>query len=89
MPLASADSWEDIGIGLRLKVPSLEEIGKFRRGRRMSEVVRSWLKREYNVKKFGEPSWRALVQVVANPAAGNDPKLALKIARKHPGNFHV
>lgn len=55
----------------------------------MNEVVRSWLKREYNVKKFGEPSWQALVQVVANPAAGNDPKLALEIARKHPGNFHV
>ena len=87
--LPLVDSWEPIGIGLRLQLSTLDEVGKLTLGRRMERVIQSWLKREYNVEKFAKPTWRTLVEVVANRAAGNDPDLALEIARKHPGNFHA
>lgn len=87
MPLV--DSWEPIGIGLRLQLSTLDEICKLSPGMRMIRVIGSWLKRRYNVEKFGKPTWRTLVEVVANRAAGNDPDLALEIARKYPGNFHA
>ena len=34
---------------------------------------------------FGKPTWRRLVEVVEDPVGGNDPALAQKIARDHPG----
>ena len=44
-----------------------------------------WLKKQYNYHKYGPPSWRALVKAVANPAGGNNPAKAMKIAENHPG----
>ena len=52
----------------------------------MSEVLKNWLRRNYNVERFGEPTWRAVVEVVAHSAAGDNCALALSIARKHTGN---
>jgi len=52
-------------------------------------VVREWLKRNYNVGKFGEPTWRKLVEVVGSPVGGNNLKLAMKIAKEHPGVWHL
>ena len=49
----------------------------------LSEVIANWLKKNYNTEKFGLPTWRWLVEVVADPAAGNDRALAEVIARKH------
>ena len=42
--------------------------------------------RNYNVERFGEPTWRAVVKVVAHPAAGDNCALALSIAKQHSGN---
>ena len=44
-----------------------------------------WLQREYDVQQCGPPSWRALVEAVADPAGGNDTDLAESIAEKYPG----
>ena len=49
----------------------------------LSDVIENWLKRNYNTERFGPPTWRKLVEIVADPAAGNDRALAGKIARKH------
>ena len=87
LPLVA--SWHAIGIGLRLKLSILDKIRDLSPGERMTEVVLAWLRREYNVERFGEPTWRTLVKVVAHTAAGNNPKLALEIAREHPGNLQV
>ena len=46
-------------------------------------MLTHWLKRNYNVKKFGEPSWQRLVEVVGHPAGGANPALASQIAEKH------
>ena len=37
------------------------------------------------VKRFGNPTWRRLVEAVEDPVGGNDHALAQKIAAKHPG----
>ncbi len=51
----------------------------------MGEVVVEWLKRNYNTTRFGCPTWKMLVKVVANPNGGNNNYLAEKIASQHPG----
>ncbi len=51
----------------------------------MGEVIEEWLKRNYNTTRFGRPTWKMLVEVVANPNGGNNNYLAEKIASQHPG----
>lgn len=88
MPIVA--SWKAIGEGLRLRVGSLEEIKKANHDvprECMSEMLKCWLRRNYNVRRFGVPTWRTVVKVVADPAAGNNCSLALRIAEKHPGKF--
>ena len=46
-------------------------------------MVIEWLKRNYNVRKFGEPTWQKLVQAVGHPAGGANMALAREIARRH------
>ena len=87
MPVAS--SWKAIGRGLRITSGRLEIIQKDNPGNSkecLSETLTCWLKQNYNVEKFGEPTWRAVVKVVACPAAGDNCALALSIAGKHSGN---
>ena len=82
-----AARWKDIGIALRLKNGQLNEIESKNPGkpqRCLSDVIENWLKRNYNVKKFGPPTWRWLVEIVAHQAGGNDKDLADKIARQYP-----
>ena len=84
-----AESWKWLIVGLRLprRIESL--IAK----KHLNDpeacllaVVEEWLKGVHNVQKYGHPSWRTLVQAVADPAGGADPALARSIAAKHPGN---
>ena len=51
-------------------------------------VIVLWLQREYDVEQYGPPSWRALVEAVADPAGGNDIHLAESIADKYSGPRH-
>ena len=48
------------------------------------EMLLLWLNQEYNVARFGRPTWRTLVQAVDMESGGNSPELAKKIALKHP-----
>ena len=49
------------------------------------ELLGGWLKESYDVKRYGHPSWRALVRAVASSPGGGNPALAQTIAAKHPG----
>ena len=51
-------------------------------------VIVLWLQREYDVEQYGPPSWRALVEAVADPTGGNDTHLAESIAEKYRGKRH-
>ena len=81
-----AARWMDIGTALRLKSDTLDNI-ETRCGnvphRCLDLMVREWLKRNYNAKKFGEPTWQKLVKAVNSPAGGANTALARDIASRH------
>ena len=90
MPVVN--SWKAIGRGLRIDSGHLEMIQKDNPGNSkecFSEMLTCWLKRNYNVERFGEPTWRAVVKVVARPAAGDNCALALNVAKQHSGNINL
>lgn len=78
--------WKAIGTGLGIKRGRLDEIEAAHPGdpsECLAEVLTTWLRKGYNVKRFGEPTWQKLVQALSDPAAGSNPALALTIAKKH------
>ena len=84
--ISVAANWRSIGIALRLKPDVLENIETRYHGdprKCLSSMIVEWLKRNYNVEKFGEPTWRWLVEAVGDPAGGANTVLARKIATKH------
>ena len=84
LPVAS--KWKNIGLALRLTPNSLNTIGaKENVTDCLLEVLTQWLKKTYNVERFGEPSWKLLVKAVSDPAGGSDRALAESIAQKHQG----
>ena len=83
--------WKPIGVNFGLKSSKLKEIEETHHGnpkKCLFEVVTNWLNKNYNTSKFGEPSWRMVVDVVADPAAGDSSVLARSIASKHPCMFY-
>ena len=90
MPVAG--SWKAIGAGLRIDSGRLNTIQDSYPGKPkdcLSEMLTCWLNRNYNVERFGEPTWRAVVKAVAHPAAGDNCVLALNIAKQHSGNSQL
>ena len=78
--------WRSIGDALRLKSVALESIQAGSGGNPpacLASMVTEWLKRNYNVQRFGEPTWKRLVEVVGHPAGGANMAVAMDIARKH------
>ena len=51
--------WKYIGLALRLDPDKLDEIEADNRNveESLTNVLKLWLKKSYNAKKFGEPSW--------------------------------
>ena len=90
--MAVAGSWKTVGRGLRIDSGHLNVIQESNSGKPkecLSEMLTCWLNRNYNVERFGEPTWRAVVKVVAHPAAGDNCALALSIAEQHSGNSQM
>ena len=78
--------WKSIGIALRLMSNILDRTEVRNRGEPiacLTTMVAHWLKRKYNVERFGEPTWQMLVEAVAHPAGGANTALAREIARRH------
>ena len=83
-----ASKWKNIGLALRLAPDSLNTLSiKEDVTDCLREVLTQWLKKTYNVKRFGEPSWKLLVKAVSDQAGGNDRALAQRIAQKHQGIY--
>ena len=81
--------WKAIGEGLRLSLGALDEIETtHNRNPRdcMSAMLKHWLRRNYDVEQFCEPTWRLVVKVVGHSAAGSNCALAMSIAGRHSGN---
>jgi len=78
--------WNSIGIALRLKSDTLDVIRASNIGDPhscLTSMVKEWLKRNYDVRKFGEPTWHRLVEAVSSPAGGANMALARDMARRH------
>ena len=78
--------WKGIGTALRLNPDLLMVIEAKCRGNPtacLTSVITNWLKGSHNVKRFGRPTWRQLVEAVGHPAGGANKGLARKIAEKH------
>ncbi|CAI8007272.1 hypothetical protein GBAR_LOCUS5125 [Geodia barretti] len=80
-----AAEWKGLGLALRLHPGTLDTIEADCRDvqSRLREVLTQWLKKAYDTRRFGAPSWQLLVAAVAHPAGGNNPALALTIAHNH------
>ena len=76
-----ATRWRDIGLVLGILDTKLEAVKADKTAAEdcLTEMLRLWLKRAYNVEKYGEPSWQSLRQAVRNPAGGASPAHADKI----------
>ena len=78
--------WKSIGIALRLKPSILDGISARNSGDPpacLTSMVAEWLNKNYNVQRFGEPTWQGLLEAVGDPAGGDNTALAREIARRH------
>ena len=77
----------NIGACLKLKSSLLDKIESETpdHSKGLRKVISNWLLKNYNVEKFGEPTWKKLVEAVASSNGGNNTDLAMKIAANHKG----
>ena len=73
--------WRDIGRKLGIRPSTIDSISADHSqcGPCLSEVIKHWLKLNYDVSKFGQPSWRKLAKAVS----GYDKRLFYSLARDH------
>ena len=80
-----AAKWRSIGIFLGVRDSWLEAIQGNNPQDCLRQTLATWLRRNYNVKRFGEPTWVRLVEAVNDSSGGGNPSLAMEIARGHGG----
>lgn len=81
--------WDFVGSALGLPISTLDITKKKQTPEEcLFAVLTEWLKLNYNCDKHGMPTWRKLVEVIGDPAGGNDRDLARKIAQAHPKKGH-
>ena len=77
--------WKSVGLALRLSPTQLDVIEKENRSldECLIEVLTLWLKKSYDTKRYGNPSWELLAEAVGHPAGGNDSAVARGIRERH------
>jgi hypothetical protein len=82
-----------LGRSLRLRNDNLEAIRKkypdHDTEQALNDVLLVWLNKEYNVERFGPPTWRMLVEAVNKKSGGNNYELAKQIALNHPAGIII
>ena len=53
----------------------------------MGKVVSGYLSGNYNVKRFGPPTWKKIVEAVEKPAGGGSVAEAERIAKSYAGRL--
>ena len=73
--------WRDIGRKLGMQPGTLDSISAdhSKCGPCLSEVVKQWLKLNYDASKFGQPCWRKLAEAIS----GLDKRLFYSLANDH------
>ena len=80
--------WKDIGLELGIRVLRLDAIETEATDcmERLTKMLTMWLRLDYSFEKHQRPSWRRLVEAVAQSTGGGDRRLAMEIAKRHPGS---
>lgn len=52
----------------------------------MERIIIHWLRMNYDVERFGPPTWKALIEAVEHRLGGNNHRLAMDIISKLGGN---
>ena len=80
-----AVNWRAIGLALRLRDPDLGAIAVGDKSVYgcLTDMLRLWLNKSYDVIKYGEPSWQMLENAVRARAGGNNPAIADQIHRRY------
>ena len=74
-----------IELGLRFRdMGAIKKAFQLDVAQAFTEVLGIWLRHRYDVKKYGPPTWRRLVEAVNSPTGGNNHALAKRIADHHP-----
>ena len=82
--------WRNLCLILGISADDLSAIWKEQSGDAdacLQEGLTCWLKEGYDTDKHHPPSWRWLVDAVANSAGGDNHALALDIAENHKGKL--
>ena len=74
---ALASSWEQLVVYLGLPFDLIDNTIR-PASNCWSEALKQWIKQNYNIKKFGQPSWRTLLRAVAQVNKLQFKKLAEK-----------
>ena len=78
--------WKGFGGALRLIPTSLNNI-EANNNSDPNECLRSviveYLRKNYDYKTHGLPSWRKIAEAISHRSGGNDDDVALQIAQKH------
>ena len=80
--------WNNLCLALRISPGDLSAVEEKRHGDVVAclrDGLSLWLQGCYDKVKYGPPTWRMLVDAVANSAGGDDHSLALEIAKEHRG----
>lgn len=79
-----ATRWKWIGIALNLSTSDMDIINQEFDSihDKLLEMISYWLKQVYDTKKYGLPTWPALIEAVRKKIGGNDPALADEIYRE-------
>ena len=76
--------WSNIGVMLGLSYNFIRLLGEDDDIMdRIRSLAERWLKKNFDFKNFGVPSWKKLVEVIGAKAGGGDSAHALKIAKEH------
>ena len=83
-----AANWENLGAFLGLSIGTIDSIKESPRISSAvgywNEVLKQWIKQNYNTRRYGLPSWRTLLESIARV----DKLLFKKLAAEHPGMLY-
>ena len=78
------NKWMEVGIFLGLKISGLKD-AMLEEDDKIAYVTKKFLKKDYMVNIYGEPTWKRVVEAIGAKAGGNNPRQAMEIAQKHQG----
>ena len=87
----AAPKWHSIGLTFGLRPSTLDIIKAANFDDTefcLNAVLAHWLNQDYQVSRYGEPTWRKLLMVIAHPAGGDNASLADSLAKslRKPGD---